>query len=478
LNEEDLPEVKNELSKVASNPKQNLIVIISIFVIGIFIIVNFFLTGSKDQTDKKTVSIPLNISKPNFTSTIAQNTIPKLPDLPSITPLPPPAPPPIIPITPTGSLPPPTQLPSSVALPTPSIPSTPAIVTETAAQKAQRLAKKNQASIFSIGGAGGGGGGGPSDIPKDNSEIFNASVIDLNKKSDYLIVTGKIIDAILETAINSDTGTPQVKAIISRDVYSESGNNILIPKGSKILGTYSGGTPINDRILITWSSIVYSSGHIVSINAQMVDKLGRTGHEGRYDPKNNEQFANAVMTGAFSILAAKGIDDLVPPATSQGNQNAASATATQITSGVTNIALKNPNPTDLASAMSTVNQICLFVQNSITDKTSTAFTTIITQCSAITLNANGATGQALITQAVAAANNSANLLISSAQSIQTNTQQAATQAYTNLTNTVSQMLGTQTTPTMTMSQGEKIKIQIMQNYIFPKDLTNKIQIIK
>jgi type IV secretory pathway VirB10-like protein len=40
------------------------------------------------------------------------------------------------------------------------------------------------------------------------------------------------IDAVLETAINSDL-QGMLHAVVSSDVYAETGNAVLIPKGSK-----------------------------------------------------------------------------------------------------------------------------------------------------------------------------------------------------------------------------------------------------
>lgn len=49
---------------------------------------------------------------------------------------------------------------------------------------------------------------------------------------------GKMLDVIIESTVNTDFGG-EIRAIISRDVYSEWGRNILIPKGSRVLGTYN-----------------------------------------------------------------------------------------------------------------------------------------------------------------------------------------------------------------------------------------------
>jgi type IV secretion system protein VirB10 len=456
----DLPEVKDELSKVSVNPKQNLAILVAIAVIGAFVIFNLFFSGSKNQVKPKSVELPKNIVKPNGNVAAKDISVVKLPDLPSI--IPPAAPQtsplqnPNAPLPPVSNVPLPSTMPDS------------AKVGETAEQKKQRMDQKNKAPILSIGTGG--------QAPKPDPSKSGLEVQHVQYEPDYLIASGKIIDANLETSINSDTGVAQVRAIVSRDVYSESGKNILIPKGSKIFGVYSADMR-NSRVNIAWKKIYLNTGIIIDMDAQLVDNLGRSGAEGRYDPKNKEKFANAVMTSAFSILAAKGIDSLITPADSIANQGAAANTATQIRNQAFNLASQNPNPTR-DSAISTVNQICSFVQNSIPDKTSGAYTGIVTQCQALQLSAGTSDPKTLISQAVAAANNAADQLITNSQNTQTKTQQAATDAYNNVTKTVSDMFSMNFSPTVTIAQGRAIKIEVMQNYIFPKNLSNKVKIIR
>ncbi len=54
----------------------------------------------------------------------------------------------------------------------------------------------------------------------------------------HTIAQGKLLTAVLETAINTEI-PGFVRAIISRDVYAEAGNQILVPRGSRLFGTYS-----------------------------------------------------------------------------------------------------------------------------------------------------------------------------------------------------------------------------------------------
>lgn len=123
-----------------------------------------------------------------------------------------------------------------------------------------------------------------------------------------LIAQGKIINAVLETAINTDLpGT--LRAIISRDVYAEAGKEILIPKGSRLIGTYNTGILRGQkRVLIVWTRVITPSGVDIQIGSPGVDSLGRAGVEGQVDNKYFEAFSAAFLTSAISVGVAIAAD--------------------------------------------------------------------------------------------------------------------------------------------------------------------------
>ena len=143
----------------------------------------------------------------------------------------------------------------------------------------------------------------------DNSDILQpstASSVVATKVNnlDRSLIQGKIIDAVLETAINTQLQSPSiVRAILSRDTYAEQGKNVLIPKGSRLVGTYSAATTAGQtRILVTWTRIITPSGVDVAINAPAADSLGRAGLEGFYDDALfNKLFSSANVISAYEF---------------------------------------------------------------------------------------------------------------------------------------------------------------------------------
>lgn len=129
-------------------------------------------------------------------------------------------------------------------------------------------------------------------------------------ETDYIIAQGKIIEAVLETAIH--TNLPgMLRAVISRDIYAESGNNILIPKGSRLVGTYNDGISEGDtRVAIQWQRVIRPDGIDIAIDSPSTDRLGRAGTAGYVDTKYWDVFSNAVLLSLISIGSTLALDEL------------------------------------------------------------------------------------------------------------------------------------------------------------------------
>lgn len=163
-------------------------------------------------------------------------------------------------------------------------------------------------------GAGKPSNGGSSFVGNDpNSQFANNVIANSSAQSvtatriDNLrntIIEGKIVHSVLETAINSDLpGT--LRAVVSHDVYAEAGRAILIPKGSRLLGTYNSSVKRGqNRVFIVWTRVVRPDGITIAIGSSGVDALGRAGIEGDVDNKYMEMFTNSALTSSMTIGVA------------------------------------------------------------------------------------------------------------------------------------------------------------------------------
>ncbi len=463
--EQGIPEVQNELSKVGTNPKQSIIILIIAFIVCLVV---FFMFFFNDHTAPKTLApiIPTDITKPTEDVASTLREIPKLPEAPKLeAPSDLPPPPPLIkaeaPAVPVPPLKETTELPAPL----------PPILNNTNNQLIQseeerrRIDAKRKSSIIAISGV-------PS--AKTPQQIAEEAAFHDRGNMSFVLARGKIIEAVLETAINSDFGG-EVRAVISRDVFSEKDKFILIPKGSKVFGNYTVGTSeAYGRVAIIWSRIDLSSGYTINLNGLTVDNLGRKGEQGRVDTKIKERLANAILMSAFNIGVAKGLDKLVvPPVNSQ-----VTATNTAIATNIQNILRVNSGA---GNEETKINNICVQVPNAITDKTSTAYTNMTNACAVAQTPGGGLTPADRLSTLIIATNTAANsLLIATATAATpTQAQAASKQAFTDITDTMKDILVQQDfKPTTTIDQGTIIKIYVNQDYKFPKNLLKKARVIR
>lgn len=116
-----------------------------------------------------------------------------------------------------------------------------------------------------------------------------------------IVLQGKLIDAVLETAVNSDL-PGMVRAIVSYDVYAESNNRVLIPRGSRLIGQYNSEIRKGQaRLFIIWNRLIRPDGIEIAINSGGVDPLGQAGIKGHVNNHFWQIFGTSTL---LSIIGA------------------------------------------------------------------------------------------------------------------------------------------------------------------------------
>ena len=124
----------------------------------------------------------------------------------------------------------------------------------------------------------------------------------------YIITEGTVIAGVLETAIDS-TLPGMVRAINSADVYSHDGSQLLIPKGSRLVGRYQSSIRRGQvRVFVMWTRIIRADGLSVLINSPGTDPLGRAGLEGDVDTHFFQIFGAAILLSIIDGGIAVGIE--------------------------------------------------------------------------------------------------------------------------------------------------------------------------
>lgn len=129
-------------------------------------------------------------------------------------------------------------------------------------------------------------------------------------RSRYELQAGHVIPAALVTALNSDLAG-RVIAQVTAPVYdSVSGDHLLIPQGSRLIGTYQSGARYGDnRILLAWNRLILPNGW--SINLQGMDASDPSGASGLSDRVDNhlDRLAAAIVLSSIISVAANEVED-------------------------------------------------------------------------------------------------------------------------------------------------------------------------
>jgi type IV secretion system protein VirB10 len=112
----------------------------------------------------------------------------------------------------------------------------------------------------------------------------------------HLMVTqGTAIPCVLETAISSDVAG-FVSCVVERDVMSDSGQVVLMEKGTQIVGEYRSTLRRGSRrMFVLWTRAKTPTGVIVALASPATDALGRSGFNGEIDNHFFERFGGALL---------------------------------------------------------------------------------------------------------------------------------------------------------------------------------------
>jgi len=120
--------------------------------------------------------------------------------------------------------------------------------------------------------------------------------------SPYTLRAGTLIPALLITGITSDL-PGDIVGQVSRDVYdSRSQRILLIPRGSRLIGTYDNQIAAGQgRLLVAWTRLILPDGRSMQLpGLPLTDREGNSGANGKVDNHWRRVFGNALLLSALS----------------------------------------------------------------------------------------------------------------------------------------------------------------------------------
>ena len=143
------------------------------------------------------------------------------------------------------------------------------------------------------------------ELPEDYSQYTRTL-----QRGRFELKSGTLLPCVLVSGLNSDLPGNLVGQITENVWDTASGRHVLIPRGSKIIGTYDHQVSYGQsRVLVVWSRIVFPDGSTLQLDRLGgMDQSGYSGFKGKVNRHWNSIITSALMV---SLLGA-GVEMAAP----------------------------------------------------------------------------------------------------------------------------------------------------------------------
>ena len=144
-------------------------------------------------------------------------------------------------------------------------------------------------------------------LMNEQAQRFYQTNFLVEQLSEFELKAGDFIPATLQTGINSDLPSKVIVAVVSENVRDTiSGKHILIPQGTRVIGTYDSSVTFGqERLLVIWQRLIFPDGKSIGLdNMQGVDLSGKAGITGEIDNHFGTLLKGVVLSSIMGSAAA------------------------------------------------------------------------------------------------------------------------------------------------------------------------------
>lgn len=130
-------------------------------------------------------------------------------------------------------------------------------------------------------------------------------------RSRYELMAGAVVPAALITELNSEQSGRAIAQVTANVYDSVSGGHLLIPQGSRLIGTYDADTSYGERrLVLIWNRLIFPNGWSISLRGmEGTDPTGAAGLRDRVD-NHLGRLAGAIgLSAIISVIADNAEDD-------------------------------------------------------------------------------------------------------------------------------------------------------------------------
>ena len=121
------------------------------------------------------------------------------------------------------------------------------------------------------------------------------------------LAEGTVLSATLETALDTSLPGP-ARALLARDVRSWDGSAVLLPAGTRLIGSYDARISIAQRrVAVAWTRAIRPDGIAIALGGVGADRLGRAGATGELDARLVERFGGALLVSLITAGPAAAV---------------------------------------------------------------------------------------------------------------------------------------------------------------------------